>query len=73
MGSNPSVAPVPKRLAPLVRRLAALSPEQRRAVMEAASREPSRATISWEAIEDAVGAVELGGDAVRDTAQLYDG
>jgi hypothetical protein len=62
-----------KQLAALARRLAALSAEDRRAVLDAASRGPSRQTASWASLEAAVGVVTLGGDALADTATLYDG
>ena len=38
---------------------------------------PSTATVeakaSWQSLREAVGAVKLGGDAIEDTEQLYDG
>jgi hypothetical protein len=62
-----------KRLTALARRLATLSDEDRRAVLEEASHEAVSPTLSWASVEAAAGIVTLGGDAVEDTAELYDG
>jgi hypothetical protein len=61
-------------LEPLVRQLSELADEERRAVV-AASEETAakRPVLSWESWEAARGAVSLGGDAVEDCDQLYDG
>jgi hypothetical protein len=64
---------LPKRLVPLARRLASLSAEERRAVIDAAASIDPRPVASWASLDEATGVVSLGGDAVEDTAGLYDG
>ena len=62
-------------LAALAHALAALSDEERGAVLAKAN-EVSKvpcATVSWESFRAACGVVNLGGHAVEDTERLYDG
>jgi hypothetical protein len=47
-----------------------LSAEERRAVLDAASRVDARPTASWASLESASGIVHLGGNAVEDTARI---
>lgn len=62
-------------LEPLVRELAALPPAVRRSVVSAAEQAAHRArpTVTWDEFDRARGAVTLGGNAVDDCDDLYDG
>ncbi|WP_394826060.1 hypothetical protein [Pendulispora albinea] len=66
---------VPPALEPLVRQLAALPDEDRKAVVQAAenARRPQRAVASWDTLDSLRGVVRLGGDAIEDCDRLYDG
>ncbi len=65
---------VPARLEPLVRELAALPDEDRRAVLEAAEEAARSAppAASWETLDSLRGVVSLGGNALEDCEKLYD-
>ena len=75
--SEPAGSAVPEALRPLVKKLAALSSEQRTLVLHEAERaandaKPLLRSISWESLKAARGAVNLGGNAVEDCNALYD-
>jgi hypothetical protein len=73
------MATTPARLEELAEELAALSPEDRRRVLAAASRrgpraaEATTASSAWQQLRSLEGIVSLGGDALEDCAHLYDG
>ena len=58
---------------PLVSDLAALPAPVRAAVVAQAERLAKRKAASWESVDALGGVVSLGGDALRDTDDLYDG
>jgi hypothetical protein len=66
---------VPPALRPLVEQLAALHDVERERIISAAraaARGRSQATIRWQHLRSACGAVSWGGDAVADTRAIYD-
>jgi hypothetical protein len=65
---------VPDRLQPLVEQLRQLAPEERSLVVQAANEaEPeSLPTVPWSEIEEAIGIVNIGGNAVEDCEAIYD-
>jgi hypothetical protein len=66
---------LPAELEPLAKTLAALAPATRAAVVARAERLAARPrpAASWETVAALGGIVCFGGDAVADTAALYDG
>jgi hypothetical protein len=62
-------------LEPLVRELAALPPAVRRSVFSAAEQaaEQAKPIVTWDEFDRARGVVSLGGNAVDDCDNLYDG
>ena len=65
---------VPDRLQPLVEQLRQLAPEERSLVVQAANEaEPEPLpTVPWSEIEEAIGIVNIGGNAVEDCEAICD-
>ena len=65
---------LPENLRPLVEQLSRLTPEERSLVVKAAneSQRQQLPTVPWSEIEEGIGIVNLGGNAVEDCEALYD-